>query len=35
MWPLETLIVEILFGRVDHIPNAGRMLPHRRPAAMT
>jgi hypothetical protein len=35
VWPLETVLVEILFGRVDHIPNAGRMPPHWRPAAMT
>jgi hypothetical protein len=35
MRPLETVFVEILFGRVDHIPDPDRTILHQRPAAMT
>ena len=35
VWPLETVLVEILFGRVDYIPDRDRTALYRRPAAMT
>ena len=35
MRPLETLLVEILLGRVDHVPDPDRTALHRWPAAMT